>query len=72
MNVIGLALNGFDWPTISLLNFTAEPTYSFNNNSFVITLIVDGSSNFMNLITYNIIVVNSKASSLLDLQSPCK
>ncbi len=71
MNVIGLALNGFDIPVVSNINFTAEPTYSYDNNTFIITLIIDGSSYAMNLLTYSIMVINSGYPRLLDLQCPC-
>lgn len=71
MQVIGMALNGFDWPSVNVLNFTAEPTYSYENNSFILTIIVDPSSAAMNVLVYNILAVNSNYNTIVDLQSPC-
>ena len=66
-----MALNGLDAPNVLTFNFTCDPTYSFNNNSFVITLIVDSSNSPMNLLTYSIIVVSNQHPTFIDLQSPC-
>ena len=71
MNVIGMALNGLDAPDVLILNFTCDPTYSFSNNSFVITLIPDSSNAPMHLLTYSIIVVNSLYPTMIDLQNAC-
>jgi hypothetical protein len=71
MQVVGMALNGFDWPSLNVLNFTAEPTYSYENNSFILTVIVDGGAPAMNVLVYNIIVVNSNYNTIVDLKSSC-
>lgn len=71
MNIIGMALNGFDIPTISTINFTMQPTYSFTNNTFMITAIIDSSSSPLNLLTYTIMVFNSANNDIFDLQNLC-
>lgn len=72
INIIGLAFNGYQSPSLNSLSFTAEPSYSYTNNSIIITLIHAAGSSF-NLITYSIILISSTATSnkLLDLQNPC-
>jgi hypothetical protein len=72
ITIIGLAFNGYQAPSLNLISFTAEPSYSYNNNSIVITLIHAAGSSF-NLITYSIILISSTTTSrrLLDLQNPC-
>lgn len=71
MNIIGMALNGFDISTINNINLSLQPTYSFANNTFIITMLMDSSSNPMNLLTYTVMVYNSMNSDLFDLQNPC-
>lgn len=70
LNVIGMAFNGFKSPSINKMSFTAEPTYSYNNNSVIITVIQSKDSTF-NYMTYSIIFVSSTASDIIDLQNPC-
>jgi hypothetical protein len=71
LNLIGLTLNGLSTSNAQLFNFSVEPSYAFNNNSFVITLLVDPSMTPFNLLTYSILALNSAYPSLLDLQSQC-
>ena len=71
MNIIGMALNGFDISTINNINFSLQPTYSFTNNTFIITMFMEFSSNPINLLTYTVMVYNSMNSDLFDLQNPC-
>ena len=73
LNIIGLALNGLQAPLLNQLSFTAEPTYSYNNNSIIITVIHATGSSF-SLITYTIILISpsTAAANLFDLVSQCK
>ena len=71
MNAIGMALNGFDMAVVNVLNFTVQPTYSYANNSFVVTLILDPASVSFNLLTYSLFTFNSNYNTLFDLQNQC-
>ena len=71
MNIIGMALNGFDIPNVGNINFTVQPSYSFANNTFMITVIVGTTSNPLNMLTYSIMLFNSANSDVFDLQNPC-
>jgi len=65
-----MALNGLNTSVATVVNFTAQPSYSFSNNSFVITLIVDASNTAgLTLLAYSIIVMDATVSTFLDLRS---
>lgn len=71
LDAIGLALNGYDAPVIKDIFFTAEPSYSFARNTFIITLITYNNSVF-NLLTFSIILTsNTFSKTLIDLQNIC-
>ena len=72
INIIGMALNGLNTSSLPTLNFTADPSYSFSNNSFFVTLIVDSSTTAgLTLLAYSIIVVDRTAAPFMDLQNQC-
>jgi len=46
MKVIGVALNGYKMPDPTRILFTTEPTYSFDTNKVIITVLNDPGSSF--------------------------
>lgn len=63
-NLIGLALNGFQVVTSTTISYTASASYSYSNNTFIITLIQNTGSSF-NYMTFTVIIVSNSASNIL-------
>jgi hypothetical protein len=68
---IGLALSGYQMPSVSQISYTAEPSFSVATNTFFITLTNLNASSF-NLLTYTVIVITTAATPILDIQNVCK